>query len=300
VVWEVSVLLKKIYTIIFSVVAIIVSLVYLLDTPTPAIILIGMAWAVGAILDKTINPANRRPEYTDEQLRIYTASKFILAGYISNNAMAKPGQLAKILEKIEGLADSEEDKAFYEEQFNIGRSVGFDPTDTCIKLRAVINDDDVYRHRLLEFLVYVVFIDGVMSFEEKNRLSRIAERLSIPSFKLERYIRQNKAISEFENFISTLGTRVKYEESKVCSNMEYNHGYVPHDEVTNSLEVFGLNKKSDFADVHSAYIKLMKKYHPDRLKARGISSDMVKVYVEKTKTIQRAYDILKKHFDVKR
>jgi len=294
------VLLKKIYTIIFSVVAIIVSLVYLLDTPTPAIILIGMAWAVGAILDKTINPANRRPEYTDEQLRIYTASKFILAGYISNNAMAKPGQLAKILEKIEGLADSEEDKAFYEEQFNIGRSVGFDPTDTCIKLRAVINDDDVYRHRLLEFLVYVVFIDGVMSFEEKNRLSRIAERLSIPSFKLERYIRQNKAISEFENFISTLGTRVKYEESKVCSNMEYNHGYVPHDEVTNSLEVFGLNKKSDFADVHSAYIKLMKKYHPDRLKARGISSDMVKVYVEKTKTIQRAYDILKKHFDVKR
>ena len=111
--------------------------------------------------------------------------------------MAKPGQLAKILEKIEGLADSEEDKAFYEEQFNIGRSVGFDPTDTCIKLRAVINDDDVYRHRLLEFLVYVVFIDGVMSFEEKNRLSRIAERLSIPSFKLERYIRQNKAISEF-------------------------------------------------------------------------------------------------------
>lgn len=293
-------LLKKIYTIIFSVVAIIVSLVYLLDTPTPAIILIGMAWAAGAILDKTINPANRRPEYTDEQLRIYTASKFILAGYISNNAMAKPGQLAKILEKIEGLADSEEDKAFYEEQFNIGRSVGFDPTDTCIKLRAVINDDDVYRHRLLEFLVYVVFIDGVMSFEEKNRLSRIAERLSIPSFKLERYIRQNKAISEFENFISTLGTRVKYEESKVCSNMEYNHGYVPHDEVTNSLEVFGLNKKSDFADVHSAYIKLMKKYHPDRLKARGISSDMVKVYVEKTKTIQRAYDILKKHFDVKR
>ena len=293
-------LLKKIYTIIFSVVAIIVSLVYLLDTPTPAIILIGMAWAVGAILDKTINPANRRPEYTDEQLRIYTASKFILAGYISNNAMAKPGQLAKIIEKIEGLADSEEDKAFYEEQFNIGRSVGFDPTDTCIKLRAVINDDDVYRHRLLEFLVYVVFIDGVMSFEEKNRLSRIAERLSIPSFKLERYIRQNKAISEFENFISTLGTRVKYEESKVCSNMEYNRGYVPHDEVTNSLEVFGLNKKSDFADVHSAYIKLMKKYHPDRLKARGISSDMVKVYVEKTKTIQRAYDILKKHFDVKR
>ena len=293
-------LLKKIYTIIFSVVAIIVSLVYLLDTPTPAIILIGMAWAVGAILDKTINPANRRPEYTDEQLRIYTASKFILAGYISNNAMAKPGQLAKILEKIEGLADSEEDKAFYEEQFNIGRSVGFDPTDTCIKLRAVINDDDVYRHRLLEFLVYVVFIDGVMSFEEKNRLSRIAERLSIPSFKLERYIRQNKAISEFENFISTLGTRVKYEESKVCSNMEYNRGYVPHDEVTNSLEVFGLNKKSDFADVHSAYIKLMKKYHPDRLKARGISSDMVKVYVEKTKTLQRAYDIVQKNSDVKR
>lgn len=293
-------LLKKIYTIIFSVVAIVVSLIYLLDTPTPAIILIGVAWAIGAILDKTINPANKRPEYTDEQLRVYTASKFILAGYISNNALAKPGQLAKILEKIEGLADSEEDKAFFEEQFNIGRSVGFDPTDTCIKLRAVINDDDVYRHRLLEFLVYVVFIDGVMSFEEKNRLSRIAERLSIPSFKLERYIRQNKAISEFENFISTLGTRVKYEESKVCSNMEYNRGYVPHDEVTNSLEVFGLNKKADFADVHSAYIKLMKKYHPDRLKARGISSDMVKVYVEKTKTIQRAYDILKKHFDVKR
>ena len=287
---------KRACTLTLTVITAVISFYFMFETPMPAIILVGIAWAIGAALDKKYNPANRRPEYTEEQKRIFNASKFILAGYISHNARAKTSRLEKILKTLEGLADSEEDKAFFEEQFNLGRAVGFDPTDTCVKLRAAINDDDVYRHRLLEFLVYVVFIDGVMTIEEKNRLSRVAERLAIPLFKLERYIRQNKAISEFENFISTLGTRQKHDEAKILNN-GYSRGYVPHDEVSNSLEVFGLNKKANINDVRSAYHKLMKKYHPDRLVSRGLSPDMVKLYSEKTKVIQKAYEILKKHYE---
>ncbi len=287
---------KRAFTLVLTVITAVISFYFMFDTPMPAMILVGVAWAVGAALDKKYNPANKRPEYTEEQKRIFNASKFILAGYISHNSRARPNQLEKILKRLDDLADSEEDKAFFEEQFNLGRTVGFDPTDTCVKLRAAINDDDVYRHRLIEFLVYVVFIDGVMSIEEKNRLTRVAERMAIPLFKLERYIRQNKAISEFENFISTLGTRQKHEEARY-SNNGYSRGYVPHDEVSNSLEVFGLNKKANINDVRSAYHKLMKKYHPDRLVSRGLSPDMIKLYSEKTKVIQKAYDILKKHYE---
>ena len=287
---------KRAYTLIFVIITAFISCYFMIDTPMPAIILVGVAWILGATLDKKYNPANKRPEYTEEQKRVFNASKFILAGYISHNSRAKPNQLEKILKTLDDLADSEEDKAFFEEQFNIGRTVGFDPTDTCVKLRAAINDDEVYRHRLLEFLVYVVFIDGVMTIEEKNRLSRVAERMAIPLFKLEKYIRQNKAISEFENFISTLGTRQKYAEAQITTS-SYNRGYVPHDEISNSLEVFGLTKKASINDVRSAYLKMMKKYHPDRLASRGLSPDMIKLYSEKTKGIQKAYEILNKYYE---
>ena len=215
--------------------------------------------------------------------------------YIDANACTSDRNKSK-LDLLKDLFDLSLQTITYDQNGEPEPIASGEPTDTCVKLRAAINDDDVYRHRLIEFLVYVVFIDGVMSIEEKNRLTRVAERMAIPLFKLERYIRQNKAISEFENFISTLGTRQKHEEARY-SNNGYSRGYVPHDEVSNSLEVFGLNKKANINDVRSAYHKLMKKYHPDRLVSRGLSPDMIKLYSEKTKVIQKAYDILKKHYE---
>ncbi len=290
-----SFLVKRTYTAVFLAAAG-AACCFMLDTPLPALIIVCAAWALGSVMDRKFNPANKTPQFTEEQKRAFNAGRFVLAGYISVNTRLKPAQRDKLVRAFDGLIGSEEDKAFFEEQFQAGRASDFDPTDTCVRIRAAVNDDEVCRRRLLDFLVYIVFLDGVMTIEEKNRLVRVAERLSVPLFKLERYIRQNKAMSEFSNFVGVLSTRQQREESKMYAG-GYAHGYVPHDEVANALEIFGLSKKAGLSEVHSAYLKMMRKYHPDRLAARGLSPDMLKVYSDKTKVVQQAYEILKKHFE---
>ena len=61
-----------------------------------------------------------------------------------------------------------------------------------------------------------------------------------------------------------------------------------------SYEVLGVSRDAPLADINRAYKRLMLKYHPDRLKAQNLSPELVKVYEEKAKDIQAAYDLIKR------
>ena len=46
-------------------------------------------------------------------------------------------------------------------------------------------------------------------------------------------------------------------------------------------------------EVKKAYRKLMSQNHPDKLMAKGLPQDMLKVATEKTQQIQKAYEQIK-------
>ena len=47
-------------------------------------------------------------------------------------------------------------------------------------------------------------------------------------------------------------------------------------------------------EVKKAHKRLMLKYHPDRLASQGLTPEMIKLYTEKAKDIQAAFDLIKK------
>ena len=66
------------------------------------------------------------------------------------------------------------------------------------------------------------------------------------------------------------------------------------DKTAQALGILGLDSNATFDDVKRAHKKMMFKYHPDRLAAQNLSPDMVAIYTDTAKSVQAAYDYLKK------
>ena len=54
-----------------------------------------------------------------------------------------------------------------------------------------------------------------------------------------------------------------------------------------------LDRHASDADLKRAYRRLMSRHHPDKLIAKGLPEEMVKVATEKTQTIKAAYERIK-------
>lgn len=67
--------------------------------------------------------------------------------------------------------------------------------------------------------------------------------------------------------------------------------------VTQTLDdayaILGVNKSASDAEVKKAYRRLMTQHHPDKLVAKGLPDEMIKVATEKTQEIRKAYDLIK-------
>jgi len=66
---------------------------------------------------------------------------------------------------------------------------------------------------------------------------------------------------------------------------------------TQAYEELGLSKDASWEDVQCAFRRLSKKYHPDVLTSKDLSPEIVNLASEKFKSIQAAYQRLKKAYE---
>ena len=57
----------------------------------------------------------------------------------------------------------------------------------------------------------------------------------------------------------------------------------------------GVDERVSDKDLKRAYRKLMSQNHPDKLIARGVPEDMIKIATGKSQEIQSAYEMIRKH-----
>jgi len=66
---------------------------------------------------------------------------------------------------------------------------------------------------------------------------------------------------------------------------------------TNSLDqayaVLGVSSSDNIATIKKAYRKLMNQHHPDKMVAKGLPAEMLKLAQEKTQQISAAYDAIR-------
>ncbi|MGR9085854.1 MAG: co-chaperone DjlA [Gammaproteobacteria bacterium] len=129
----------------------------------------------------------------------------------------------------------------------------------------------------LEIQMQEAFADGVLDSTEERLLQHICSRLRISRFDYERLKIQLQAQYRFYG----QGQR-HHRPQPQQSSLEDAYG------------VLGLTPAATEVDVKKAYRRLMSQNHPDKLVAKGLPEEMMKLAKEKTQRIGKAYETIMK------
>lgn len=127
----------------------------------------------------------------------------------------------------------------------------------------------------MELQIQMICADGQLSPAEDARLRTIAGQLGFP-------------ITHYLWLLGRVMAEMRFQRERASNPAPSQAG-----NLNQAYQVLGLKLGASEADVKRAYRKLMAQHHPDKLVAKGLPEDMVRVATEKAKEITAAYDLIR-------
>lgn len=156
--------------------------------------------------------------------------------------------------------------------FTQGKQLNFDLDSILLRLwRAAQNQPSLLQH-FIELQLKVIYnTDHYLSHNKQHMLDYIARRLGFSLF--------NNAYNQY-NYRSE---QTSQQRNASANKKEY---------LTSAYEMLGVNNNASNQEVKIAYRRLMSRYHPDKLTARG-EAGLLRKATEKTQQIKEAYEQIK-------
>ncbi|BAO43575.1 co-chaperone DjlA [Thiolapillus brandeum] len=164
------------------------------------------------------------------------------------------------------------------ELFNQGKRHDFPLDEVLQQFRRECRRRTTLIQMFLEIQIQAAWADGRMDTAEEQMLLHICRQLGIPEFlfrQLERMIRAQQAGGHGGNHQGSQGTTSGTPSLKDAYTM------------------LGITRDASDAEVKKAYRRLMSQHHPDKLVAKGLPEEMMKVATRKTREIRKAYEAIK-------
>jgi DnaJ like chaperone protein len=130
------------------------------------------------------------------------------------------------------------------------------------------------KQTLLLFLISLAYADSGIETTERAALVRIAGAMGVSAIQLEQLLNMASAQGRFHR-----------------EGNEANSGGLGLDDAYRAL---GVDSTVSDKDLKRAYRKLMSENHPDKLIAKGVPEDMIKLATARSQDIQGAYEMIKK------
>ena len=118
----------------------------------------------------------------------------------------------------------------------------------------------------LEIQIATAMADGHFHSSEKRVIFSIGEQLGFSR-------------ADIEHLFSFSGTGRTADDQRQTLKQAY--------------EILGVTKSASDAEVKKAYRRMMSQHHPDKLIAKGLPEEMIKLATEKTQQIKAAYEQIK-------
>ncbi|MBE0497968.1 MAG: TerB family tellurite resistance protein [Campylobacterales bacterium] len=135
------------------------------------------------------------------------------------------------------------------------------------ELYILIHKDRQKCQMMMSFLINIAFIDGKVTHAEESLLTKIAAFLHFNS-------------AEFESMMDQF--RSSFSQTTVHSSIEQ------------AYKLLGASASDDLNTIKKKYRTLVKKHHPDIIKAQGADEDYVRAATKKIQEINEAYETIKK------
>lgn len=147
------------------------------------------------------------------------------------------------------------------------------------------------RQIFLEMLVDVAEADGNITQEETTFLESVCRLIGYPVHMFVAMARMRGMGAGFDPFSGR--QRSQHHQRQKQQRQQRHRRNRSTSAPINPYAVLGVNANDNKATIRRAYKKMMSQHHPDKLVAKGLPPEMMKVAEEKAKQVQQAWEEIK-------
>ncbi|MEM7543184.1 MAG: co-chaperone DjlA [Pseudomonadota bacterium] len=236
--------------------------------------------AVGHSLDKGLKSLDDDPRFAgpgnQERIQsVFFTATFSVMGHIAKaDGRVSEDEIAIARSVMQQMSLDAEQTRVAMNLFNQGKQDDFDLDAVVAQFKAECGRRRTLIQMFLEILLHAAYADRVLHPQEEKLLKKINASLGFSTADFARIAAMVRAQHLFG------GT-----DPGAPS---------PAEQLKEAYAVMGVSPSDDDATVKKAYRRLMNQHHPDKLIAKGLPEEMMKLATEKTQEIKSAYELIKK------
>lgn len=243
---------------------------------------------IGNFFDRGIQEIFKNPfwqyyaERKKETQKIFFRATFAVMGYIAKADGYISEQEIKIAENLMSEMRLSKNQKFNAKKFfSEGKTSTFD-LNHVLNLLAHFCANNSSLLKLFIDIQYRAVMSADLSSEKLIALDRVFKHLGFAPLS-----QQYRFYTDFSSFNRQANSQNQYYEQQNYSKTSNNS---PHNALTHAYAILQINPKASKQEVKIAYRKLISKNHPDKLIAKGLPEEQIKIATDKTQQIRKAYE----------
>lgn len=260
---------------------------FMLGGPMGAILgaSLGHQFDIGMI--RTENIESLRPgDQHRVQMAFFTATFSVMGHIAKADGRISPEEISLANRIMDQMSISGEMRTTAINLFEQGKNANFPLDDVLAQLYQECHRRTDLIRMFLEIQIQEALADGAMDSKEEKLLLHICSQLRVSHFDYERLKMRVLAQQRFQNRDYQYQDQGQYQRQR-----QHQQPYRrDQSSLQDAYEVLGLTSSASDEDVKKAYRRLMSQNHPDKLVAKGLPEEMMKLAKEKTQKITKAYE----------
>jgi len=238
---------------------------YMLGGPLGA--LLGVA--LGGNFDRGLNLSDTVAPGAQERVQAaFFSATFSIMGHIAKaDGKVTTDEVASARNIMNQMQLNSEQLEAAKKLFNEGKKPGFPLDEILFQFKKECHRRRNLIQMFLEIQIAMTMADGNLHAKEKQLIYHIGQQLGFTTAHIDQL------------FQFATGSAHAYKEKAPSLDDAY--------------AILGVKPSDSDAEIKKAYRRLMSQHHPDKLVAKGLPEEMIKVATEKTQEIHKAYDLIK-------
>ena len=161
------------------------------------------------------------------------------------------------------------------EQFSLGKSMNFHVESALQEFKRACWLQPSLLKMFLEIQVEVAMAEGHLSGAKRVAMRHVFQVCGVSASVFDQFERQSQAGRSYQSYT--------YNQQRADPKAQLKDAYSLLEVTTSATD----------AEVKKAYRRMMSKHHPDRMMAKGVPPEMIKLANQKTQQIKEAYEYIK-------
>jgi len=234
--------------------------------------------ALGHQLDEHVGDNGAERERT--QLAFFTATFSIMGRVAKVDGRVSENEIAFARSVMDQMSLTEEQRHVAIRLFNEGKAEDFPLEAALEQFRRETHRRQNLLQIFLEIQIQEAYADGLMDQAERELLLHICERLGFTA-------------AQFEHLDALVRFSREFGPPPGAGWQPPDMAPPPRDKLQDAYRLLDVGPDASDDEVKRAYRRLMNQHHPDKLVAKGLPEEMVKLATEKTQEIKSAYETVR-------